>query len=101
MAYDKTGPFVPRKVFNPLIDFLTSSAKGSLKQDSGSAYRYTQGYKLQLALLSGLGDLAVNLELHVENLLSLLNACTVYLSSLQPLPLQVLSRYALLWDLKF
>ncbi|XP_049775320.1 TELO2-interacting protein 1 homolog isoform X1 [Schistocerca cancellata] len=72
----------------PLFEFLRRSAHNSTLQDSASAYRFTQAYKLQLCLLQGLGRLAAALSMSGRPLRDLVAVCAPYLSSQQPRPLQ-------------
>jgi len=73
----------------PLCQILTKSCLESKKKDKGSSYRFTQLFKLQKELLSKMGDLAVHLNLQEREIDQVLTAAAPYLSSLQPLPLQV------------
>lgn len=68
---------------------MKNLAKESYLKDVGSSYRCTQAYKLQLAILEGLGLVAVHLEIADDQLVSIMDAVCVYLSRKQPLPLQV------------
>ncbi|XP_069692275.1 TELO2-interacting protein 1 homolog isoform X2 [Periplaneta americana] len=77
-----------KQVLQPLCDTLSKSAPESRKKDKGSAYRFTQLFKLQLQLLSELGDLVINLNLQERQLDQVMTAAAPYLSSLQPRPLQ-------------
>lgn len=52
---------------------------------------YSQSYKLQKAILECLGQLGIDLELQEEDLEVLMTAASPYLSSEQPLPLQVMT----------
>ncbi|XP_071442976.1 TELO2-interacting protein 1 homolog [Hetaerina americana] len=90
-----------RKVLPELSKFLMKQSKMSCKKDSASVYRFSQAYKLQYSLLSGLGDLAINLEFQEQDLCEMLAATTPYLSSLQPQPLQdaCINVYKLAWAL--
>jgi hypothetical protein len=76
-------------VLTPLCQVLTKSSTESKKKDKGSSYRFTQLFKLQKELLSNMGDLAVHLNLQEREIEQVLTAAAPYLSSLQPLPLQV------------
>lgn len=77
-----------KQVLHPLCDLLTRSAPESRKKDKGSAYRFTQLFKLQLQVLVELGDLVVNLSLQERQLDQVMAAAAPYLSCLQPQPLQ-------------
>nr|XP_018904502.1 PREDICTED: TELO2-interacting protein 1 homolog [Bemisia tabaci] len=76
------------EVLPKLFAFLTKSAKDSHLRDVGSAYRMTQQYKLQHILLDGLGQIIIDLDCLEKTSHALLTCSSVYLSSLQPLPLQ-------------
>ncbi|XP_054267059.1 TELO2-interacting protein 1 homolog [Macrosteles quadrilineatus] len=77
-----------KQVLPALCKVLSHSADASILRDSGSAYRLTQQYKLQRALLSNLGQLAEDLQLQEREVHQLLIAASPYLSIRQPLPLQ-------------
>lgn len=78
-----------REVMPAVCRVLQDSASMSLLKDAGSAYRLTQLYKLQRALLAGLGTLSLNLSLQERDIYNIALAATPYLSNKQPLPLQV------------
>lgn len=75
-------------VLPSLWDALITSSKSSRLKDSGSVYRHSQLYKLQLLVLSNLGPLATNIGLQERQLHETLHAATPYLSMNQPAPLQ-------------
>lgn len=75
-------------VLPSMWDVLITSSKNSRLKDSGSVYRHSQLYKLQLLILSSLGPLAVDIGLQEKELHQTLHATTPYLSSNQPVPLQ-------------
>lgn len=75
-----------------LCKFLRDAFGESHLKDSGSAYRFSQKYKAQLSLLSGLGSLAIHLQLRGQDFYNLLTVSLLYLSSYQPRPLQVRER---------
>lgn len=78
------------KSVQPVInEFLSSAAKDSRLKDKKSVYRVSQRYKLQLTLLRQLGFLTVHLNFQENEIQDVLVAATPYLSSKQPLPLQV------------
>lgn len=89
---DTSGDFLRSRCIKlalpPLFEFLRRSAHDSSLQDSASAYRFTQAYKLQLSLLQGLGSLAAALSMSGRPLRDLVAVCAPYLSSQQPRPLQ-------------
>lgn len=88
-----SGDFIRSRTLKDILPiitgFLSSSAENSKLKDKNSVYRTSQNYKFQLMLLSELGALAVHINLQEKELHSILVAATPYLSSKQPLPLQV------------
>nr|CAD7392707.1 unnamed protein product [Timema cristinae] len=75
-------------VLPSLCKFLIETAPTSRKKDIGSAYRFTQVYKLQRVLLDGLGEVAIHLGLAEKELDNVLETVFPYLSIQQPQPLQ-------------
>ncbi|CAG2063496.1 unnamed protein product, partial [Timema podura] len=75
-------------VLPSLCKFLIDTAPTSRKKDIGSAYRFTQVYKLQRELLDGLGEVAIHLGLAEKELDNVLETVIPYLSIQQPQPLQ-------------
>lgn len=61
----------------------------SYLKDKGSAFRYSQGYKLQLRILNELGKLMAYLNVQEETLTQVSETVFRYLSDKQPVPLQV------------
>ncbi|CAI9593044.1 unnamed protein product [Staurois parvus] len=55
---------------------------------AGPVYSHTLGFKLQLAVLEGLGTLCVDLALGDRDLLDVIDSCMLYLSARQPKKLQ-------------
>uniref|UniRef100_F7DXG0 TELO2 interacting protein 1 n=1 Tax=Xenopus tropicalis TaxID=8364 RepID=F7DXG0_XENTR len=69
--------------------FLKSlRSQASISARAGPIYTHTLGFKLQLALLEGLGTLCVTLGLGDSDLLEVIDSCMLYLSSRQPKKLQ-------------
>ncbi|XP_069608381.1 TELO2-interacting protein 1 homolog [Ranitomeya imitator] len=69
--------------------FLTSLRSQALVScHAGPVYSHTLGFKLQKALLDGLGTLCVDLALGDSDLLEVVDSCTLYLSARQPKQLQ-------------
>ncbi|CAH1404885.1 unnamed protein product [Nezara viridula] len=77
-----------KDVLPSLNHVLKDSSKESKNKSPAGAYTLTQTYKLQLLLLSNLGQVSLNLELAPKDVHSLLLSTTPYLSIKQPLPLQ-------------
>ncbi|KAM4605878.1 TELO2-interacting protein 1 homolog [Discoglossus pictus] len=65
---------------------LRSQAPASCR--AGPVYSHTMAFKLQLAVLEGLGSLCVTLGLGDGDLLEVLDSCVLYLSARQPKRLQ-------------
>lgn len=63
--------------------------KQSYLKDKGSAYRYSQAYKLQIRILDNLAMVVVNLDIDDTNMNKVFNCICLYLSDKQPVPLQV------------
>ncbi|KAG9473934.1 TELO2-interacting protein 1 homolog [Eleutherodactylus coqui] len=69
--------------------FLTSLRSQALVScHAGPVYSHTLGFKLQKALLDGLGTLCVDLALGDGDLLEVIDSCVLYLSARQPKHLQ-------------
>lgn len=88
-----SGDFIRSRTLKDILPiitgFLCTSAENSKLKDKNSVYRTSQNYKFQLMLLSELGALAVHINLQEKELNSILVAASPYLSSKQPIPLQV------------
>ncbi|KAG1926751.1 TELO2-interacting protein 1 homolog isoform X2 [Pimephales promelas] len=84
------GDFLRRRVCKEVLPRLTSSLmkQAEISARSGPAYTHTLAYKLQLAVLQGLGPLCVQLDLMEEDLDRVCEACLPYLSCRQPIKLQ-------------
>ncbi|XP_071968182.1 TELO2-interacting protein 1 homolog isoform X2 [Engystomops pustulosus] len=69
--------------------FLTSLRSQALVScQAGPVYSHTLGFKLQKALLDGLGTLCVDLAFGDCDLLEVIDSCVLYLSARQPKQLQ-------------
>ncbi|XP_053309597.1 TELO2-interacting protein 1 homolog [Spea bombifrons] len=69
--------------------FLNSlRSQAAISSRDGPVYSHTQGFKLQLALLDGLGTLCVSMELGDSDLMEVVDSCMLYLSARQPKKLQ-------------
>lgn len=80
-----------REIFPQIAKYLKSSANESYLKDCASAYRFSQKYKTQLSLLSGLGSLSCHLQVRGQDFYCLLSVSLLYLSCFQPPPLQAAS----------
>ncbi|XDV46511.1 hypothetical protein PO909_014397 [Leuciscus waleckii] len=97
------GDFLRKRVSKEVLPRLTSSLmkQAEISARSGPAYTHTLAYKLQLAVLQGLGPLCVSLDLMEADLDRVCEACLLYLSCRQPIKLQeaCLSVFRSLMDL--
>jgi len=76
-----------------IIDRLISSVKKSKNIQKGSVYFTSHKYKLQYTILSGLGDLILNLNLIEKDMYNVSTAVAHYLDKNQPMILQVYCIY--------
>lgn len=65
-------------------------ANESYLKDKGSAYRYSQSFKLQLTVLTHMAIIVADLDIQNENINKILKMVYRYLSDKQPVPLQVM-----------
>lgn len=77
-----------KEVFPQFCKFLRNTVSDSNLKDRASVYRFSQKYKTQLSLLSGLGPLACHLTIRGKDFHGLLSVTLLYLSCCQPRPLQ-------------
>ncbi|XP_072552810.1 TELO2-interacting protein 1 homolog [Salminus brasiliensis] len=84
------GDFLRKRVSKEVLPRLTSalSRQAETSARSGPLYTHTLAYKLQLAVLQGLGPLCVRLDLVDSDLDHISEACLPYLSCRQPIRLQ-------------
>ncbi|CAH2239620.1 jg19141 [Pararge aegeria aegeria] len=80
-----------RDVLHPMYKFLACTALQSQLKDTGSAYRLSTAYTLQLVVLSALPALLADLALDDERLMEAMTCAQRYLSNKQPKPLQMLA----------
>ncbi|NXX41733.1 TTI1 protein, partial [Tricholaema leucomelas] len=87
---DKCGDFLRQRfskdVLPKLVSSLLSQAPASAR--AGPVYSHTLAFKLQLAVLQGLGPLCEKLDLGESDLNKVADACLPYLSARQPSRLQ-------------
>ncbi|XP_064024038.1 TELO2-interacting protein 1 homolog [Pogoniulus pusillus] len=87
---DKCGDFLRQRfskdVLPKLVSSLLSQAPASAR--AGPVYSHTLAFKLQLAVLQGLGPLCEKLDLGESDLSKVADACLPYLSARQPSRLQ-------------
>ncbi|XP_041479499.1 TELO2-interacting protein 1 homolog isoform X2 [Lytechinus variegatus] len=77
---------VVKDIWPKLTSFLQTQASVSLK--AGSSYLHTAYYKLQHSILSGIGQLCLQVDVCDADLLLMVEACIPYLNTCQPLVLQ-------------
>ncbi|XP_019718553.1 TELO2-interacting protein 1 homolog [Hippocampus comes] len=84
------GDFLRRRVSKEILPKLTSSLtkQAPVSAKAGPVYTHTLAYKLQLAVLEGLGSLCQSLDLAEADLDVVCEACLPYLSCKQPIRLQ-------------
>lgn len=87
---ESCGDFLRKRVSKEVLPRLTSSLmkQAEISARSGPVYTQTLAYKLQLAVLQGLGPLCVKLDLMEADLDRVSDACLPYLSCRQPIKLQ-------------
>lgn len=84
------GDFLRRRVSKEVLPKLSSSLtrQAPISAKAGPVYTHTLAYKLQLAVLEGLGSLCHRLDLGEADLDAVCEACLPYLSCRQPIRLQ-------------
>lgn len=84
------GDFLRRRVSKEVLPKLCSSLtrQAPISAAAGPVYSHTLAYKLQLAVLQGLGSLCQRLDLGEADLDAVCEACLPYLSCRQPIRLQ-------------
>uniref|UniRef100_A0A673BAD2 TELO2 interacting protein 1 n=1 Tax=Sphaeramia orbicularis TaxID=375764 RepID=A0A673BAD2_9TELE len=84
------GDFLRRRVSKEVLPKLSSSLarQAPISAKAGPVYTHTLAYKLQLAVLQGLGSLCQRLDLGEADLDAVCEACLPYLSCRQPVQLQ-------------
>ncbi|XP_008054707.1 TELO2-interacting protein 1 homolog [Carlito syrichta] len=87
-----------KDVLPKLAGSLLSQAPVSAR--AGSVYSHTLAFKLQLAVLQGLGPLCERLDLGEGDLNKVADACLIYLSTKQPVKLQEAARSVFLHLMK-
>ncbi|XP_028309921.1 TELO2-interacting protein 1 homolog [Gouania willdenowi] len=88
---EKCGDFLRRRVSKEVLPKLSAflARQAPISAKAGPVYTHTLAYKLQLAVLQGLGSLCHRLELGEADLEAVCDACIPYLSCRQPIRLQV------------
>ncbi|RUS78657.1 hypothetical protein EGW08_013584 [Elysia chlorotica] len=87
---EAAGDFLRQRTVKEIIPGLSSfmDKQASISCDCHSGYLHTANYKLQLCILSTVGQLASNLELDRNHLDQVARLCVPYLSDAQPHTLQ-------------
>jgi hypothetical protein len=67
-------------------------SRESYLKDNGSAYRYSQNYKLQLSVLEDLWRVMTDLDMLQKDFENATETVFKYVSDKQPIPLQVKCR---------
>ncbi|KAK6177026.1 hypothetical protein SNE40_015216 [Patella caerulea] len=90
---DCSGDFLMKRTIKDIIPsikrFLENQAK--ISYHCGSMYTFTVNYKLQLTFLTNLGQLALKLQIHGNDLNLVTSCCLPYLNTHQPQTLQAAS----------
>ncbi|NXI36147.1 TTI1 protein, partial [Galbula dea] len=86
----KCGDFLRQRFSKDILPKLTSSllSQAPASARAGPVYTHTLAFKLQLAVLQGLGSLCEKLDMGEKDLTKVADACLIYLSAKQPLKLQ-------------
>ncbi|XP_071616365.1 TELO2-interacting protein 1 homolog [Heliangelus exortis] len=84
------GDFLRQRFSRDVLPKLTSSllSQAPASARAGPVYHHTLAFKLQLAVLQGLGSLCEKLDMGESDLNKVADACLVYLSAKQPVKLQ-------------
>nr|CAI5820378.1 unnamed protein product [Callosobruchus analis] len=77
-----------KEVLPYIVQLMKKQSTESYMKDRGSAYRYSQAYKLQLCVLQGIGRVTVDLDITEDKIGEVLDMLVLYLSNKQPVPLQ-------------
>ncbi|XP_069508490.1 TELO2-interacting protein 1 homolog [Ambystoma mexicanum] len=92
------GDFLRRRFSKDVLPKLITSlaAQAPVSARAGPIYSHTLAFKLQLAVLQGLGSLCERLDMGESDMHQVANVCMNYLSARQPARLQEASRSAFL-----
>ncbi|XP_023570728.1 TELO2-interacting protein 1 homolog [Octodon degus] len=90
----KCGDFLRNRFCKDVLPKLAGSlgTQAPISARAGPVYSYTLAFKLQLAVLQGLGPLCERLDLGEGDLNKVADACLIYLSTKQPVKLQEAAR---------
>ncbi|XP_042698508.2 TELO2-interacting protein 1 homolog isoform X2 [Chrysemys picta bellii] len=91
---EKCGDFLRRRFSKDVLPKLAGSlvTQAPVSARAGPMYSHTLAFKLQLAVLQGLGSLCEKLDLGESDLNKVADACLMYLSAKQPVKLQEAAR---------
>ncbi|XP_075023040.1 TELO2-interacting protein 1 homolog isoform X3 [Calonectris borealis] len=86
----KCGDFLRQRFSKDVLPKLTRSllSQAPASARAGPVYNHTLAFKLQLAVLQGLGSLCEKLDMGESDLNKVADACLIYLSAKQPMKLQ-------------
>ncbi|XP_074964527.1 TELO2-interacting protein 1 homolog [Phalacrocorax aristotelis] len=86
----KCGDFLRQRFSKDVLPKLTNSllSQAPASARAGPVYSHTLAFKLQLAVLQGLGSLCEKLDMGESDLNKVADACLIYLSAKQPMKLQ-------------
>ncbi|KAK2529200.1 Tti1 [Columba livia] len=86
----RCGDFLRQRFSRDVLPALTSSLRSQAPASAraGPIYSHTLAFKLQLAVLQGLGALCQRLDMGESDLNKVADACLIYLSAKQPMKLQ-------------
>ncbi|XP_073649088.1 TELO2-interacting protein 1 homolog isoform X2 [Tursiops truncatus] len=90
----KCGDFLRNRFCKDVLPKLAGSlvSQAPISARAGPVYFHTLAFKLQLAVLQGLGPLCERLDLGEGDLNKVADACLIYLSAKQPVKLQEAAR---------
>ncbi|EMP25045.1 TEL2-interacting protein 1 like protein [Chelonia mydas] len=91
---EKCGDFLRRRFSKDVLPKLAGSlvTQAPVSARAGPVYSHTLAFKLQLAVLQGLGSLCEKLDLGESDLNKVADTCVIYLSAKQPVKLQEAAR---------
>lgn len=91
------GDFLKKRVERDVLPLLQAflDREASTSEETGVSFRFTMTFKLQVAVLSAVGDIASWTRLNGPPLESLIYSCLPYLHRLQPKKLQELSKLSI------
>ncbi|XP_052506686.1 TELO2-interacting protein 1 homolog isoform X2 [Budorcas taxicolor] len=98
----KCGDFLRSRFCKDVLPKLAGSlvSQAPISARAGPVYSHTLAFRLQLAVLQGLGPLCERLDLGEGDLNKVADACLIYLSAKQPVKLQEAARSVFLHLMK-